>query len=74
MNLELLPREKLETIKKYLDAQKILTSRESFIYFVTQVWPDFVYRKGTAKRTGATINWSLTSLTGLQTVRLNDSS
>ena len=52
MNLELLPREKLETIKKYLDAQKILTSRESFIYFVTQVWPDFVYRKGTSKK-----NW-----------------
>ena len=40
MDLELLPREKLETIKKYLDAQKILTSRENFIYFVTQVWPD----------------------------------
>ena len=50
MNLELLPREKLETIKKYLDAQKILTSRESFIYFVTQVWPDFVYRKGATKK------------------------
>ena len=52
MDLELLPREKLETIKKYLDAQKILTSRESFLYFVTQVWPDFVYRKGAIKK-----NW-----------------
>ena len=52
MDLELLPREKLETIKKYLDAQKILTSRENFIYFVTQVWPDFVYRKGATKK-----NW-----------------
>ena len=50
MDLELLPREKLETIKKYLDAQKILTSRENFIYFVTQVWPDFVYRKGASRK------------------------
>ena len=71
MDLELLPREKLETIKKFLHARKIITSRENFNYFVTQT---LFIAKEPLKRSGATISWSLTSLIESQTVRLNDSS
>ena len=49
MELDHLPREKLEKIKKYLDAKKILHSRTNFLYIVTQVWPDFIYRKAKNK-------------------------
>ena len=45
MDLQNLPREKLEKIKQLLDAKKILKGRTDFLYFVTQVWPDFIYRK-----------------------------
>ena len=45
MDLELVPREKLEKTAKLLKAQKILLARENFIYFVKQVWPDFICRE-----------------------------
>ena len=45
MDLHNLPRDKLEKIKQFLDAKKILKGRTDFLYFVTQVWPDFIYRK-----------------------------
>ena len=45
MDLHNLPREKLEKINQLLDAKKILKGRTDFLYFVTQVWPDFIYRK-----------------------------
>ena len=49
MDLDQLPREKLEKLKQYLDAKKILKGRTDFLYFVTQVWPDFIYRKAKHK-------------------------
>ena len=49
MELDHLPRDKLEKIKQYLDAQKILKARTDFLYFVTQVWEDFIYKKGKNK-------------------------
>ena len=49
MDLDQLPREKLEKLKQYLDAKKILKGRSDFLYFVTQVWPDFIYRKAKHK-------------------------
>ena len=49
MELDHLPRDKLVKIKQYLDAQKILKARTDFLYFVTQVWPDFIYKKGKNK-------------------------
>ena len=49
MDLSQLPREKLEKYKRLLDAKKILKGRSDFLYFVTQVWPDFIYRKASHK-------------------------
>jgi len=46
MDLELLPKEKLIKLKQLLDAEKILKAREDFLYFVKQVWPDFICREG----------------------------
>lgn len=46
MNLDLVPREKLEKTAKFLKAKKILSARENFIFFVKQVWPDFICREG----------------------------
>ena len=37
MDLELLPKEKLIKLKQLLDAEKILTAREDFLYFVTSM-------------------------------------
>ena len=45
MNLELLPKEKLIKLKKLLDAEKILSARNDFLFFVKQVWPDFICRE-----------------------------
>ena len=45
MDLELLPKEKLIKLKQLLDAEKILKAREDFLYFVKQVWPDFICRE-----------------------------
>ena len=45
MDLELIPREKLIKTAEYLRAQKILLARESFLFFVKQVWPDFICRE-----------------------------
>ena len=42
MDLNQLPREQLEKYKKLLEAKKILKGRSDFLYFVTQVWPDFI--------------------------------
>jgi len=47
MDLELLPKEKLIKLKQLLDAEKILKAREDFLYFVKQVWPDFICREAT---------------------------
>ena len=44
MDLELLPKEKLIKLKKLLDAEKILSARNDFLFFVKQVWPDFICR------------------------------
>jgi hypothetical protein len=44
MDLELIPREKLKK-PQILRAQKILLARENFMYFVKQVWPDFICRE-----------------------------
>ena len=44
MDLELLPKEKIIKLKKLLDAEKILSSRNDFLFFVKQVWPDFICR------------------------------
>ena len=45
MDLELVPKEKLIKTAEYLRAQKILLARENFLYFVKQVWPDFICRE-----------------------------
>jgi len=45
MDLELLPKEKLIKLKQLLDAEKILRARSDFLYFVKQVWPDFICRE-----------------------------
>ena len=47
MDLELLPKEKLIKLKKLLDAEKILSARNDFLFFVKQVWPDFICRDAT---------------------------
>ena len=52
MDLELLPKEKLIKLKKLLDAEKILSARNDFLFFVKQVWPDFICRDA-----NETSNW-----------------
>jgi predicted phage terminase large subunit-like protein len=45
MDLDLLPKEKLIKVKQLLDAKKILKARTEFLFFVKQVWPDFICRE-----------------------------
>ena len=47
MDLEILPKEQLIKLKQLLDAEKILKGREDFLFFVKQVWPDFICREAT---------------------------
>jgi len=45
MDLDLLPKEKLIKVKQLLDAKKILKARSEFLFFVKNVWPDFICRE-----------------------------